>query len=83
MTIKVEMDIPDDAAMDVERLTNVLHMESNAETVIAAVRLLRAIIDNADGRGSRVVVTQPRSRRVTRVDLDPLFTSKAQSASGG
>ena len=84
MTVKVEMNIPDDAAKDVERLTDDLHMASRAETVIAAIRLMRAIVDNADGKGSRVFVTQPRSRRVTRVDLDPLFTApRAQSASGG
>ena len=75
-TIKVEMDIPDDAAEDVERLTNDLHMASKTDTVVAAVRLMRAIVDNADGRGSRVVVTRPRSRRVTSVDIDPLFALK-------
>lgn len=73
MTTQVKMDIPDDAAGDVERLTKHLHMASKADTVVAAIRLLSAIVDNADGKGSRVVVTQPRSRRVTRVDIDPLF----------
>lgn len=82
MTVQVRMDVPEDAANDVERLTRRLHMKNNGETVIAAIRLMRAIIDNADGKGSRVVVTQPGSGRVTRVDIDPLFTD-VQSPHGG
>ena len=81
MTIKVHMDIPEDAAKDVQQLTHVLHLGSEADTVIAAVKLMKVIVENAAGRGSRVVVTRPRCRRVTSVDIDPLFAY--QTAASG
>lgn len=74
-TVKVRMEIPGDAAKDVDRLTDDLHMVSKADTVVAAIRLMRAIVDNAGGKGSRVDVRRPHSRRVTSVDIDPLFGS--------
>ena len=79
-TVKVEMGIPQDAVRDVERLTDQLHMASETDTVVAAIRLMRAIVESAGGKGSRVDVMRPHSRRITSVDINPLF---ARSPSSG
>lgn len=78
--IKVQMGIPEDAVRDVERLTDDLHMASESDTVVAAIRLMRVIVESAGGKGSRVDVRRPHSRRITSVDIDPLF---ARSPSSG